>query len=81
MVAQASGGRGRWLWPVKETIEAKCLPIPESTRAEPGGKPIWKSREKAFLTSPEQGQSTGPGCGFDSLDDPRKAPALLLVGL
>lgn len=81
MVAQASGGRGRWLWPVKETMEAKCLPIPESTRAGPGGKPIWRSREKAFLTSLEQGQSTGPCCAFDLLNDPRKVPALLLVGL
>lgn len=51
MVAWASGGRGRWLWPIKETMEPKCLPIPESTRAGPRGSFILKGRENAFLAS------------------------------
>lgn len=45
------GGRGRQLWPFRETMEPKHLPIPESTRAGPGGKSILKGREKAFLAS------------------------------
>lgn len=51
MVAQTSGGRGRWLWPITETMEPKRLPIPESTRAETESKSVTRGREKAFLAS------------------------------
>lgn len=61
-------------------MEPKCLPIPESTRAGPGGSSILKGRENAFLASQSR-VSAGPGYAFDLLGDPREVTALQSVGL
>lgn len=45
------GGRGRRLWPFKETTESKHLPIPESTRAQPAGESVqWQRKGISGIT-------------------------------
>lgn len=39
------GGRGRRLWPFKETMEPKHLPIPENTRSGPAGESVQWQRK------------------------------------
>lgn len=78
----ADGGLGIWSQRQVALVHqgnngTQAPPHPTKHQPGPGSKAISRGREEAFLAS----QSTGPGGVFDSLDDPRKVPALQAVVL